>query len=155
MSDDILTKEPDDPLKKNPGQFQPGQSGNPQGRPRGSRNAAIVALDKIGSDGAKEILEKAVELAKSGDSRSMEIILSRIWPIRKGRPIVIDLPNCTDPASVVQALARVTEAAATGEITTEEAAALGSLIETSRKALETQELEKRIIALEAKQNETE
>ena len=69
---------------------------------------------------------------------------------RKGRPIVVDLPVVADAAGVVEALARITAAAAGGEITTDEAAALAGLVETQRRAIETQELEARIAALEAR-----
>jgi hypothetical protein len=138
--------------KQRPG-FQPGQSGNPKGKPRGTRNATLIALDAIGSEGAQEILQKAVELAKAGDARSMEIILQRIWPVRKGRPVALDLPAVTTAQNVQDALAAVIEAMGEGEITPDEAAAVSSIIETQRRTIETLTLEQRIEALEGKTRE--
>jgi hypothetical protein len=136
--------------KKHGRRFEKGQSGNPKGKPRGARNATLVALDAIGSAGAQEILRKAVELAKDGDARSMEIILQRIWPIRKGRPITLDLPAVTTAQNVQDALAAVIKAMGDGEITADEAAAVSAIIETQRRTIETLALEQRIAALEGK-----
>ena len=48
-------------------QFDKGVSGNPAGRPRGSRNKATLALQCLFEDEAELIGRKAVELAKQGD----------------------------------------------------------------------------------------
>ena len=53
----------------------------------GSRNKAPLALDKIADDAGDDILKKMVEQAKGGDLRAADIVLSRIWPPRKGKPI--------------------------------------------------------------------
>ena len=66
--------------------FKPGNPGGP-GRPAGSRNAATLLLDKIADDAGENILRKMVEAAEGGDMRAGELVLSRIWPARKGRPI--------------------------------------------------------------------
>lgn len=140
--------------QRGPGKpFKPGRSGNPKGKPKGTRSVALVALDAIGDENAKDILKAVIVKANAGDMRAAEIIMSRIWPARKGRPITIDMPEITDAASVVKALACITAAAASGKIVTEEAAALAGLVELQRKAIETQDLEARISALEGKQNE--
>ena len=72
--------------KKRGRPFEPGWSGGP-GRAAGSRNKATLALDAIGDEAAKEILEKLAESAKGGDTRAAEIILSRVWPARKSRTV--------------------------------------------------------------------
>ncbi|MDE2318957.1 MAG: hypothetical protein KGK02_04575 [Rhodospirillales bacterium] len=137
--------------KKQAGRFQPGQSGNPAGKPRGARHKAVQAMDLLGRNEGEEILLSVIQAAKSGDMRAAEIILRRIWPETKGRPVHVDLPAVADAGGIVEAMAAITRAAAEGEITTEEASALAGLVEAQRKAIETAELEARIAALEAKE----
>ncbi len=135
---------------KQAGRFKPGQSGNPAGRPKGVRHKAVEALDLLGRNASEEILLAVINSAKSGDARSAELVLRRIWPEVKSRPVVVQLPIVTDAASAVEALGAITAAAADGVITLDEAQGLAGLIETTRRTIETAELETRIAALEAK-----
>ena len=127
--------------------FEPGNPGGP-GRPVGSRNKATLALDKIADDAGKAILEKMVEAAKDGDLRAADLVLSRIWPARKGRPISLELPKIDTAADLVAGLGRVADAVAAGDITPDEGQAVSAVLETKRRAIETLELETRIKALE-------
>jgi hypothetical protein len=137
--------------KKQTTRFKPGQSGNPKGKPKGTRSPALAALDAIGEGNAESILQSVITAAQAGDMRAAEVILRRVWPERKGRAVVLDLPAIKTAADVVGAMARITDAAASGNLTPEEAAALAGLVEGQRKAIETAELEQRITALEAKE----
>src|SRR5580704_3295017 len=93
--------------ERKPGLFEPGGPGGP-GRPAGSRNKATLALDKIADDAGEDILNKMVEAAKGGDMRAADLVLSRIWPVRKGRPISLELPKIDTTADLVVGLGRVT-----------------------------------------------
>ena len=44
--------------------FKPGQSGNPEGRPAGSRSAALVALDALGEESASDIVQAMIDKAR-------------------------------------------------------------------------------------------
>ena len=127
--------------------FEPGNPGGP-GRPQGSRNRATLALDALATGEADEVLRKTVELAKSGDLRAAEIILSRVWPLRKGRAVTFDLPSLDSSSGVLATLRSVFEATARGELTPDEAALVGNLLEANRKAIETIQFEERISRLE-------
>jgi hypothetical protein len=147
-----------DPTKNGPKpgseatQFKPGNPGGP-GRPAGSRNAATLALDAIGNEAAEEVLGKLVEAAKGGDLRAAEILLSRVWPVRKGRSVVLDLPAMESAADVVKALSVVAAEMASGNITPEEAQAVAAVLEGKRRAVETVALEARIAALEEERSD--
>jgi Family of unknown function (DUF5681) len=66
-------------------QFQPGQSGNPQGRPKGVRNASSMARDAlertINVKGKKTTVRKAAyrrlgDRAVAGDAKALDYLLS-------------------------------------------------------------------------------
>jgi hypothetical protein len=128
--------------------FQPGRSGNPRGRPLGSRNATTRAVEALLDGEAQAITRKAIEAALGGDMVAIRLVLDRVSPPRKSRPISIDLPPTGDAAGVAAAQQVVVQALAQGELLLDEATALSGLLEGRRKALETEELEMRIQRLE-------
>jgi hypothetical protein len=140
--------------KEKPWRFKRGQSGNPSGRPRGSKNAALVALDRIGESAAQGLLQTVITKALDGDMMAARILLDRAWPARRGRPVVFDAPRVETAADVVRALGHILDATASGQLTIEEAAGLAAIIETQRKAIETTELDARLSELERRQNDT-
>jgi hypothetical protein len=136
---------------KQSGGWKPGQSGNPAGRPKGARHAALLALDAIGAGAAGEIMDAVVTAAKAGDMRAADILLRRLWPERKGRPVDIRLPPMKRPEDIATVLATVTAAMAAGDLSPEEAQQAAAVLETQRRAIETSDLERRLAALEQAQ----
>jgi hypothetical protein len=134
--------------------WQPGQSGNPGGRPAGARHAALVALDQIGIEAAADVLNAVVAAAKGGDMRAADILCRRIWPERRGRPVAFDLPKLREPADLANGLAAVAEAVAAGELSPEEAQAVAAALEGWRRAVETVDIEQRLAALERAASES-
>ncbi|WP_346658170.1 DUF5681 domain-containing protein [Bradyrhizobium sp. 138] len=63
--------------------FQPGQSGNPRGRPRGSRNRTTLAVEALLEGEAEALTRKAIELATGGDIQALRICLDRLCPPRR------------------------------------------------------------------------
>lgn len=125
-----------------------GVSGNPAGRARGSRNEALRALDAIGQENAEELLRKVVAEALAGDMRAAAILLDRIWPGRKGRPIKLNLPTIVTAADIARAMSVVVAEMAAGNITPEEADSVSAILNTQARAMELRDLELRIQALE-------
>lgn len=136
-----------DGRKKRGRPFEPGWKGGP-GRPAGSRNAATLLLDQMADGAANDVLKKMIEAAKGGDMRAAELILSRVWPVRKGRPVSLDLPAIKSAGDVVTALSTVAESVAAGALTPDEGQAVAAVLETKRRAIETVDHENRIKALE-------
>jgi hypothetical protein len=128
--------------------FEPGQSGNPNGRPAGSRNKATVAIETLLEDDAETIVKKAIEMAKSGDAALIRLCLNRLSPPRRDRHIPFVLPEMNTPADVLNAVAAITNAVASGELTPGEAADLSQLVANYAKAIEVVDLEQRVCRLE-------
>jgi hypothetical protein len=38
------------------------------------------------------LIEVALNEAKKGNLRAVELLLDRIWPVRRGRPVEVDAP---------------------------------------------------------------
>lgn len=131
--------------------FQPGQSGNPNGRPSGSRSKVLVALDALAEGEVEEIARAMITKAKGGDAIAARAIFDRVWPPRKGARIQFDLPEVSKAEDLPGALAVVNRQVADGEISPDEAAVVVGLLEAQRKAIETNDLAARIAALEERQ----
>ncbi|MEF8714381.1 MAG: DUF5681 domain-containing protein [Accumulibacter sp.] len=130
--------------------WKKGESGNPTGKPTGARNKATIMVQSIMERGAKEITEAVVELAKEGDLSAARLVLERLVPPAKERPIFLSLPDTRSAEGVAEAQNAILQAVAAGDLLPGEAATLAGIVEARRKAVETQELEQRITALEKK-----
>ena len=147
-----MTANPPSTEKRRPGpgrRFLPGQSGNPKGRPTGARSKAMLALDALAEGEADAVVLAMLEKAKQGDTAAAQLILSRVWGARKGRPTPLSLPEVRTAADMTAALGAVVAAVADGTLTPDEAQSVAAVLEAQRKAVETLELERRIAALES------
>lgn len=132
--------------------FKKGQQPGP-GRPRGSRNKSTVWLDELAAEGTEKLIRVVSRHAAKGDMRAASIVLSRTWPHRRGRAVILDLPDTSTPAGLVQAQAAVIAAMARGEITPDEAASIASVLESQRRAFETHDHELRLRGLEERKSD--
>lgn len=128
--------------------FTPGQSGNPAGKTKGTRNRTTVALEAILQGEAESITRKAIELAQSGDTVALRLCMDRLIPVRKDRPITFTMPQIETAADLTKATSALLEGVANGEITPSEAAELSKLVEAHTKAIEAVDLATRLTALE-------
>ena len=114
------------PLQKQPGRgpgrpFEKGRSGNPTGRPAGSRNQATRAAEVMLDGEAEALTRKAVELALDGDATALRLCLDRVIAPRRERPVQLALPPIREAADAAGAMAAITAAVAQGDITPGEA----------------------------------
>jgi hypothetical protein len=128
--------------------FKPGASGNPKGRPKGSRNKVTVELDALAEQTAPYVLKAALKAAISGDVAAQKLILERLWPARKGRPVRIKLPTIETAADAAAGIDRVIAAIAEGELSPEEGAALAGILERRIQHFDLLEHEVRLAKLE-------
>ena len=90
--------------------------------------------------------------AKGGDLGAAGILLSRVWPARKGRPVTLSLPALRTAPDLVLALGAVAGAVGSGELSPEEGQAVAAVLEGVRRAIETTELAERLAAIEGRLN---
>lgn len=125
-----------------------GQSGNPRGRPPGRPDARTKISRALLDDGAA-VARVVIDAALDGDLQACGIVLARIAPALRpeAQPIQFDF----DPAaSTVQQIEAILGAVASGAVPVD----LGKQLIDSVKALAdvraVEELEARIITLEAR-----
>src|SRR3954467_11313684 len=97
-----MAETPPDPdksaVQQKRGRFQPGQSGNPSGRTKGSRNKASVMLDNLAGEYGATVLRRVIAAAGTGNMAAADIVLRRLWPPAKSRTIKLRLPPLRNAA---------------------------------------------------------
>jgi hypothetical protein len=131
--------------------FEPGKSGNPAGKPKGARHHVTMLAEQLLDGDAEKLLRKAIELGLAGDVGALRLLLDRILPPRRDRPVAFSLPLITTAAEACSASAAVIAAVASGELTPSEAAELGKLLESHVRTLEAADFEVRLARLEGRQ----
>jgi hypothetical protein len=78
------------------GRFAQGNPGGP-GRPRKVVKAAGDALDARAAEAAGDLFEVALELARERNVTVLKMLLDRVWPANRSRPLEIDAPEIKHP----------------------------------------------------------
>jgi hypothetical protein len=139
------------PKKKPRGRaFAKGVSGNPAGRPPGSRNKATELAQQLLDREAEALARTLIERALQGDSTALRLCVERLLPIRKDRAITLPLPPITSPQELARGFTALVAAVSQGEITLEEAQRMAALFQQYSQVLEVAELEQRVRQLEAR-----
>jgi Family of unknown function (DUF5681) len=128
--------------------FEPGKSGNPNGRPKGHRNKATMAMEELLEGEAEGLARKVIEQGLAGDMVAMRICIDRLLPPRRDRPVAFALPKIESAKDVPAAAAAILEACADGMLSPGEAAGIMNLLSTYARTLADTEIEARLAALE-------
>ena len=128
--------------------FKPGRSGNPSGKPRGTRNKTTLAIEVLLDGEAQAITRKAIEMAKAGDGTAMRLVMERLIAPRRDRAVPFALTKVQSPTDALGAAASVLEAVADGKLTPSEAAELSKIIDSFVRVAEAADLAQRIKRLE-------
>ena len=128
-------------LRKEQGQWKKGVSGNPAGRPLGSRNRATIWAQQLVDASSALVVSKIIARAIDGNELHQRFIGARILPPRRSAPVELDLPPLDTQKDISLAIAAVANAVAAGEITPAEAGELGRMLETAMRAIERREHE--------------
>ena len=134
--------------RKQDGRFAAGTSGNPLGKSKGSRHRVTLAVEVLLDGEAEALTRKAIEMGLAGDLTALRLCLDRIAPARRERLVSFKLPTIATAADHPNAIAALIKAVSEGELTPSEAQSVSAIIAEHRKAIETADLEERLIAIE-------
>ena len=126
---------PPEPVRGRP--FVKGRSGNPRGRPAGSRNKRTLAAAVLLDGEAEALTRKAVELALEGDPTALRLCIERILPPCRERPVRFTLPPIESSEDISAAMNAVTAALTRGIITPGEAERIANVVDTFARAIAT------------------
>jgi len=128
--------------------FQPGQSGNPAGRPRGLRSKKSIALEALLDGESEALFSKMIDRAKMGDDISLRLCAERMMAPRRERPVPLALPRVESDADARRASADIMEALAEGEITPKEAEHLLRVVAGATVIIQSSDIAARLIRIE-------
>ena len=124
--------------------WAPGQSGNPNGRPRGS--GQVGALRKQIEDHVPEIITAMVAKATEGDAGAARLLLERVLPpikaLQQASPIALPDGSLTEQGKAVLS------AIGMGDLVPSQGAQILQALGSLAKLVETDELAARIKKLE-------
>jgi hypothetical protein len=122
-------------------QFRKGQSGNPAGRPPGSRNRATSMVQNLLEGAAENIAKRAAQLAEEGNVAAIRICMNRLSPVGQHNPVAFELPPIHSPQDCLRATSAILTGIASGDIAPAAALQIARLIDVHLRAISTNDLE--------------
>lgn len=135
------------------GRFKKGKSGNPRGKPKGARHKASLMAEMLFENGIEKVCEQVLSQAQEGNLHAAKIILDRLLPPKKDRPINFKLPIINNAADALRAGKLICHAVGNGEITPLEGESLSKMVEIQAKNIELFDFGTRLEAIEKHMNQ--
>ncbi len=126
------------------GQFKNGTSGNPAGRPAGSRNKATLACEQLLEGKAEQLTAKLLDMALEGNIHAMRMCIDRAVPPRRERCINLESRPISGPQDLPIQFQEITSAVAEGRITPREGESFSNILISQAKTLQVVESVRRL-----------
>jgi Family of unknown function (DUF5681) len=130
------------------GRFKKGKSGNPKGKPKGARHKVSMLAELLFETDVEGVCRQVVNQAKEGNMQAAKIILDRLLPPKKDRPIHFKLPMIYNATDAVTASRLICHAVGNGELTPLEGESLSKMVENHVKNIELFDFGLRLEAIE-------
>ena len=99
-------------------------------------------------------MRTVVAAAKNGDMTAARIIIERLLPPKKDRPVSFALPCIASAGDAAKAMGALLAAVAAGNVTPSEAGEVSKIVDAYVEALQVSEFEQRLKALEERADAT-
>jgi hypothetical protein len=109
------------------GCYAKGVSGNPAGRPKGSRNRATLVAEALVEERAEPLTAKMIELAEAGDAALLRLFFNAIIPPARDAAVELDVPAGKE-LDFDEVFRRTARALFDGEITPDQALRIGRFL---------------------------
>lgn len=127
--------------------FQPGISGNPNGRPLGSKNSSTRMRERFAKE-VPGVMRKVVAAALAGDMQAAKLVLDRVLPPLKAEAATVRLPGVAGAPLGERAMA-ILVAIVEGRLPPDVGADLLAAMASSVRVIELSLMAARVDALEA------
>ena len=91
--------------------FSLGKSGNPNGRRAGARNRTCALALKLMDADAEPVILALIRAAKGGDVAAIKLVLERVAPLPRNRPVQFAMPAIETAADLGEAMGAIMRAA--------------------------------------------
>jgi hypothetical protein len=147
MSGKIKSNEKNGKTKVRPPHlFKPGQSGNPLGRTKGS--PSLRWFKEHIKNREVEIIDRVVDLAISGNSTAMELVVTRMVPAYQPTDDHVEVEGYNEAKTRSDKAKIISDGIGSGKVTPNQGAIMMTVLEKSAKIQEVDDLEARMKAIE-------
>ena len=132
-------------MAKSPTAWKPGQSGNPRGPVAG-----VALVRNLLDPHRPALVEKALQMALAGDVVALRICMDRVAPQLRAESPNVRIPGLVDAPTLAAKGEAIIAAVGTGDISPDAASMLLQAIASASQVQKTDELARKIEALEAR-----
>ena len=127
--------------------FKPGESGNPDGRPKGSKDKR-TQYRELFEPHADSLIEKVIEMALAGDTTCLKMCIDRLVSPFRAKDDTVTLDDIE--GTLTEKGEKIINAMGKGELSPSDASSMLTALAAQVRIVEIDELEKRVLKLEAK-----
>ncbi len=118
-----------------------------RGRPRGSRNKRTVFMELM-QDHGEAMIKQCQVLALKGDPTALRLCMERLLLPCKPSNHPFRMPPLKTMSDIVKAFPILARVVASGKLSAQDGESLSRIFESHRRAIESEDFEKRMVALE-------